>query len=130
MSRLNRVSLAVGLLVLSACSSSGQGASTGAQSSTRNVLAREELMATKEPDLRRAIERLRPQWLRARGAARVGTVLQVAVFVDDVRAGGVEYLSSLRLEGIQEVRFYTAAEGTTRWGGDVAGGVIAVTRRH
>jgi len=130
MHHLGRATLLAGLLILSGCSSGRQAGPASVQSSTRNVLTREDLLATEEPDLRRAIERLRPQWLRARGAARVGTVLQVAVFVDDVRAGGVDFLTSLRVEGIQEVRFYTAAEATTRWGGDVAGGVIAVSRRR
>ena len=130
MRHLNPVLFVVGVIALSGCASSGQGSTASSQSSTRNLLTREDLLATEEPDLRRAIERLRPQWLRARGAARIGSVLQVAVFIDDVRAGGVDFLNSLRLEGIEEVRFYTAAEATTRWGGDVAGGVIAVSRRR
>jgi len=110
----------------------GVGCSTATQSGSasgdRNVLTREQLLATQEADLYGAIAQLRPQWLRARGAARISGRVQVAVFVDDVRRGEIDQLRTIRLEGVDRVEFFSATEATTRWGTDVAGGVIAVTR--
>jgi hypothetical protein len=85
-------------------------------------------METQAGDLYDAIQQLRPQWLRARGAQRISGTVEVIVFVDNVRRGGVANLRSIRVEGIERVDFLTATEATTRWGTDVAGGVISVTR--
>ena len=117
-----------GAMLVVACSS---GTRPESGMAPRGVLTYEMLQDTQEPDLLRAIQQLRPQWLRARGAARIsGGSLTVSVFVDDVRRGGVDYLRSLRIEGVQEVQFFTGAEATTRWGTGVAGGVILVRLRR
>jgi hypothetical protein len=106
--------------------SSGTGSTPTA--APRGVLTSEMLRETQESDLFAAIQRLRPQWLRARGAARVsGGNLTVAVFVNDVRRGEVDVLRTFRLEGVERVQFFTGSEATTRWGTGVAGGVILVT---
>lgn len=117
---------ALGVMAIAiGCSAATQ---SGSSSGDRNLLTRDQLLATQEADLYGAIEQLRPQWLRARGAARISGRVEVAVFVDDVRRGDVDQLRTIRLEGVERVEFFTATEATTRWGTDVAGGVIAVTR--
>ena len=71
---------------------------------------------------------MRPQWLRARGAPRIsGGNLTVAVYVNDLRRGQVEFLRTIQLQAVERVQFLTGAEATTRWGTGVAGGVILVT---
>ncbi len=118
------VSLSATLVI--ACASSG----TRSDSSPppRGVLTAEILSETQESDLYQAVQRLRPQWLRARGAARIsGGNLTVSVYVNDVRRGQVGFLRTIQLEAVQRVQFLTGTEATTRWGTGVAGGVILVT---
>ena len=114
------------VVLFSGCASTGTSTETGG---SRDVLTREQLLATQEDNALDAVRRLRAQWLRARGPARSGGLppVQVAVFVNDVRRGGVDVLADLRIEGISEIRFISATDATTRWGPNVAGGVIAVT---
>lgn len=124
--RLARWGVSLAAVMLSAgCAA---GTQSGESGGPRNVLTREQLLATQEGDLFSAIQQLRPQWLRARGAARISGVVEVIVYVDDIRRGGVENLRSIRLEGVERVQLLSATEATTRWGTDVAGGVISVTR--
>ncbi len=118
------ISLSAMLLV--ACVSSGTRSDSSP--APRGVLTAEILSDTQESDLYGAVQRLRPQWLRARGAARLsGGNLTVAVYVNDVRRGEVGFLRTIQLEAVQRVQFLTGTEATTRWGTGVAGGVILVT---
>lgn len=96
----------------------------------RNVLTTEDLVATQATNVYDAVQRLRPQWLRARGAARVGRVAVVRVIVDSDPVGGVAYLRQMEPVAVEEVRFYTASEASMRWGGDTEGGVLHVKRRR
>lgn len=114
------------LAAVGCASSGGQGSSRTSQ----GALTSEQLMETGEDDLLGAIQRLRPQWLRARAPARsaLGPV-EVAVFVDDVRFGNVSSLSRIRTENVASAEFIGATDATTRYGLNVAGGVISVRRR-
>jgi len=48
------------------------------------------------------------------------------VYVDNVRMGELSALGTIPVEIVQEIRFITGTEATTRWGTGVAGGVIHV----
>lgn len=124
--RLTGWGVSLAAVVLS--SGCAAGTQSGESGGSRNILTREQLMATQEGDLFSAVQQLRPQWLRARGAARISGFVEVIVYVDDIRRGGVGNLRSIRLEGVERVQFLSATEATTRWGTDVSGGVISVTR--
>lgn len=95
-----------------------------------DVLTTEDLLATRASNAYDAIQRLRPQWLRARGPARLGRVAVVRVFVDNQPVGGVDFLRSLDPNAVREVRLFSASEASMRWGGNVEGGVIHVSRRR
>jgi len=114
------------VVLYSGCASGGTNTDTGG---SRDVLTREQLLATQEDNALDAVRRLRSQWLRARGPARSAGLppVQVAVFINDVRRGGVDVLADIRIEEVAEIRFISATDATTRWGPNVAGGVIAVT---
>ena len=117
-----------GAVLVVACSA---GAGSDSNPAPRGVLTSEMVLETQESDLLAAVQRLRPQWLRARGAARIsGGNLTVTVYVDDVRRGDVSFLRTIRIEGVNQVQFLTGAEATTRWGTGVAGGVILVSLRR
>ncbi len=85
-------------------------------------------MATGERNLFDVIERLRPRWLRVRSVTSVrGAPAPIVVYHNNVRVGGIEVLYSMRIEGIQEARFISATNATTRWGMGHTSGVIEVT---
>lgn len=93
-------------------------------SSTR--LIRVDLMESGETNLLDAIDRLRPRWLQVRSRTSVQGAIPIVVYRDNARIGGIEVLRSMRIEGIQEVRFVNATDATTRWGMGVGSGVIEV----
>ena len=128
------VGIAVALLAVS-CASSGTTARTDSgtpqTSRNRNVIAPEELTDSKARDAYHAVQLLRPEWLRSRGAVsmRDPTPTSVVVYVDGQRYGGPSTLEQFRLGSFKEMRFYTGSEATSRWGTGHAGGVIYLTTR-
>ena len=83
-------------------------------------------MNSGENNLFDAIERMRPRWLQVRSVTSVRGPTPIVVYRDNARIGGVDVLHSMRIEGIQEVRFISATDATTRWGTGVGSGVIEV----
>jgi hypothetical protein len=79
-----------------------------------------------------AIRRLRPDWLRrseAREQGRLpgaGRAEPLAVWVDESRVGGAEALSSLAVQGVSAVRYYTGPEAEARFGNGNSSGAIHV----
>ncbi len=100
-----------------ACASAGQ---TGQQSGrSRNVITVEELSGMMDQNAYDAIRRLRPQWLTTRGSA-------IVVFVESTRAGAVDYLRTIALTDVAELRYISASDATTRFGTGYPGGVVQV----
>ncbi len=109
-----------------ACASSTQGGTTRSRSS-RAPISTEELTALPTGYTAfDAVQRLRPRWLRPRGPASFSGNAPVIVFMDNVRAGGVDILTSIPLERVNTIRFFDAADATNRWGTGLAGGAIEV----
>ena len=108
-----------------ACASGGSGSGS---SSGGSVLTHDQLIDSNEPNLFNAIQRLRPAWLRPRGSQVSGA--QVALFVDGAPRGTVAQLSSIPIDNVVEVRFYTASEAGFTFG-TVGGnaGVVEVRTR-
>lgn len=125
---------AVALLAVS-CASSGTPARSdpGTQSSTRDrtMLSQEEIKESSARDAYHAVQLLRPDWLRSRGAVsmRDPTPAQVVVYVDGQRYGGATSLEQFRMGSFKELRYYSGSEATSRWGTGHAGGVIYLTTR-
>jgi hypothetical protein len=80
-------------------------------------------------DLYTIVQQLRPNWLSIRGQATpMGGVRQVRVVIDGtLQPGGAEVLRTLRGTQVDELRYLTGQDATTRFGMDVEGGVIVVT---
>lgn len=113
----------VGVALLAiACGGVGSGPSP-----SRNLITLDEIQATPSANARELVHTLRPFWLTARGqySPRHGRVLPV-VYVDNVRMGEISTLEIIAVGTIQEIRYITGTEATTRWGTGVAGGVIHV----
>lgn len=88
-----------------------------------------QLMGTGSITLFEAVDRLKPQWLRARGSVRSAQPVVVNVYVDGQQMGDVSYLRGMQVDGVSAVQFFTATEASTRWGSHNIGGVISVTTR-
>ncbi len=113
------------LVFAAACASSGHSRPR----TSNNVITREELSALEVTTAYEAVERLRPHFLRGRGPTSIRNtqVTRPVVFVGGVRAGGPEALYRVLLTQVYEIRFLNAADATTRFGTDHAGGAILVT---
>ena len=115
-------------LAAAGCASSG-GASSASQGDPER-LTFEELQLEQGQTLLDAIESLRPRWLRSRPTRSFSGSAMVAVIIDGRRQdGGPDALRSIRATSVQEARYMSAADATTRYGTDMAGGAIIVTLR-
>lgn len=114
-------------VVLSACASSGPATSRR----TNNVITRDELVTQDLTSAYEAVQRLRPQWLRGRGATSIRNPepTMPVVYVAGVRQGGPESLRVVRITETDEIRFISASDATTRWGTGHMGGAIEVILR-
>lgn len=118
-----------GLIVAEGCSSAQR---TARPARDRNVLTAAELASMPGETLYEGIQRLRPEFLRGRGQLSIedpsGSL--PVVYLDGMRVGGLDVLRTIRVAEVHEVRFYSAADATTRYGTGHPGGVIAVMTRR
>jgi hypothetical protein len=129
------VGMAVAVLAVS-CASSGTPArpvdsEPQSTSRNRNVLTQAEIKESSARDAYHAVQILRPDWLRSRGAASVRDPTPVAVvaYVDGQRFGGVTSLEQFQMGTFKEIRYYNGSDATSRWGTGHAGGVILLITR-
>ena len=116
------------VLTVSACASTGSGTTS---SSDRNRITTEQLAQVQADNAYDAIRRLQPQWLDARGPASVSnaTPVTATVFVDGSRAGDLEYLRSVPLTSVAEIRYYTPGEAGNRFGMGLPRGAIELVSK-
>ncbi len=91
------------------------------------MLTREQMLEGHFTTVYDAVEALRPAWLRPRGPDSFAFPSTVWVYIDDVRAGGVDVLQNLQPGLVNTVRWYSGPEATGRWGVDHGAGVIHVS---
>ena len=109
------------VLCSSGCASGGSGG--GARRHFRNVIMFEELNDLDAVDSYEAIQRLRPSWLRTRTGRGMPRVV-----LNGVPLGGdVHTLRGMLIRGVEEIRFLSALEATTRFGTGYVNGAILVT---
>lgn len=106
-----------------ACASTGAGASHPASSSPR--LTREEIVAADLPTAYDLVDRLRRPWLR-RDAMTGG---EVEVYMDNRKVGGASALRDIPSVDVAELQYMPHDDAVRRWGSQVTGSVIVVTRR-
>ncbi len=124
----NRLILLFSVVVLAtSCATASQSGERSGRS--QNQLSHADLEDTSELTLYNAIQRLRPRWLRSRGASSAMGPAPVVVYMNNVRLGGISDLHDIAVESVEEVSFINASDATTRWGTGVAGGVILVVSR-
>lgn len=109
------VALAMGLV---GCASSGSGGSARPAGATSNRIVAAELEPLGQISPLRAIERLRPQWLRTRSGD------SPILHVDGARRSSLNDMNSYQLSEIDRIEYMSASDATTRFGTGYAGGAI------
>ena len=122
------LSLAIG------CASSG-GSSAAMQN--QNVISSEEITASSATTAYEVIQKLRPNFLRTRGAVHGAPVggannietVDLVVYFNENRLGGSEQLRQISTTEIREIRYFSASEATTKWGTGHSAGAIQIVSR-
>jgi outer membrane receptor for ferrienterochelin and colicin len=123
--------LVAGMLAISTVGCMGHGQASERQHGS-SVITAEEMQALSVSSVTEAVQRLRPNWLAARGALSIQNPAagRPIVFVDGIRFGTAESLQRVRVIEVEFVRYLNARDATTRYGTGHAGGVIAVTTKR
>jgi hypothetical protein len=91
-----------------------------------NVITHEQIAPLNVANAGDAIRRLRPNWLRS----RAGVDEEPVVYVDAARRGGIRVLSTISTELIEDVRYLSGPDATTRLGTGHRGGAILISTRR
>jgi hypothetical protein len=134
---VNALSLAI-LVFLGACSiipnpfsrSPSPASGDGERRTSPNELLREEIFRDGEadPTAYELVQRLRPNWLRARGQVSLGSpeAAYALVYMNDVLFGGLMTLHQIPPSQIERMEFIRAIDATIRWGTGHTAGVINI----
>lgn len=112
------VALAIGL---AGCASAGSA--NRPEGASRTVIVQEEFDGLGQISPLRAIERLRPQWLRGRGDETP------QLHIDGARRSSLNDLEAYQLTDIARMEYMSATDASTRFGTGYTGGVILVFTR-
>jgi hypothetical protein len=132
--------LALGAIVaLAACGGGGSAAgaspartAAGTARGSANVIVAGEVEASGATNAMEAIRQLHPAMLRGRGSAGMeggSSADLIVVYVDNIKAGGLDALVPISAINIREIRFLSAADATTRFGTGTPSGAILVTTK-
>lgn len=122
-----RALVCISLLALTGCAMSGDRAAT---SQNRSEIVREEIERTSHRTALELVQTERPQWLRPRGRSSLLYNVEIAVYLDGVRAGGPSFLSQIHPIDIESIRYYDSREAQYRFGtGHTHGALNIITRR-
>jgi hypothetical protein len=114
------------------CASGGattaENSTTAATASNSNAarLTLEEVTAADLPTAYELVDRLRRPWLRLDAITRG----EVVVYMDNQKVGGPEKLREIPSVDVAEMVYMPNDQATQRWGSDIKGSVIVVTRRR
>jgi hypothetical protein len=89
-----------------------------------NHITTEEIAASKRPTAYEVVDRLRPQWLRK----DMLTGEDVVVYRDEQNLGGSDKLRDMPSVEVADLQYVPHADAVKRWGSDIKGSVIVVTR--
>lgn len=94
--------------------------------SDSNRLTSDEITAAKLPTAYDLVDRLRRPWLR-RDALTGGDVV---VYMDEQNLGGAEKLRDIPSVDVAGLQYLPNQDAVKRWGADIKGSVIVVSRRR
>ena len=122
------------LLAASLLACASGGATTAASTTTAAAtsgpnsarLSQEEVTAADLPTAYELVDRLRRPWLRLDAITRG----EVVVYMDNQKVGGAEKLREIPAVDVAEMVYMPNDQAIQRWGSDIKGSVIVVTRRR
>jgi hypothetical protein len=116
------VNVLLAAVTLAGCASAG----TTGERSNRNRITTEQLSRLTADNAYDAVRRLQPQWLESRGPSSVSDANPAtpAVYLNGSRVGDVEYLRTVPLTTVAEIRYWTPGEASARFGMGLPRGVI------
>jgi hypothetical protein len=127
-----RTVLALSLaLLLGACASSGERSSAGGSGAITLEMIQD--LSSSVSDAHQVVNRLRPQWLRSRGATSIRNPQPQypVVYLDGTRYGPIGILRQIDANSVNEIRFISSSAATTRFGtGHMAGAILVASRNR
>lgn len=136
MRSLKTVALFSSLLLLACAAGQSQpGQPTATDSAQKapprltDVIRADELAKVGQGDLYTAIQRLRPSYLQNRGTTSPTTTAAIQVYVDGMKKGDTDFLKSINVFDVKEVRHLSAPDATQRYGIGHSMGAILVTSK-
>ncbi len=111
--------------------STGCGSFVARSRTDLDIITREQIDQNNFHNALEAVQALHSNWLNVRSKvlASASTTGQpgVAVYLDEVRLGGVSDLAGIETQRIQYIRHYDPVEATQRWGVGHTEGAIQVS---
>ena len=93
-------------------------------------LTRDEMQRGQYASAYELVESLRPRWLRSRGPESIlGENVEVQVYLNDQRLGGVSTLRTINLADVMFMQFIDPVSAGGRWGPDHHNGAILISTR-
>ena len=119
--------IALLLPLITACASGG---AAGTRES-RDLITAAQIARTNAQSAYEAIEQLQPQWLTSRGVTSItdDTPTEASVFQEGMHVGRLEYLKTVNVIDIAELRYYPAGPASARFGMGHQRGVIEIVRK-
>lgn len=119
---------AAALLTLGACAAKGRHVAP----QDRNLITADEIARSNATNAYEAVERLRPAFLRTRGSQSIQNQAPPTpmIYIDGMRYGPLQTLSSIPAIGIVSIQYLNAIEATQRYGFGHEGGAIMITTKH
>jgi hypothetical protein len=116
------------LLTLGACGPKSQHVTP----QDRNLITADEIAKSNATNAYEAVERLRPAFLRTRGSQSLQNQEPPTpmIYIDGMRYGPLQTLSSVPAVGIVTIQYLNAIEATQRFGFGNEGGAIMITTKH
>jgi hypothetical protein len=116
------------VLLLAACSAGQAGAEGSRPARDMNRISRAEIEAVGASDAYHLVQRLRPNWLRARATRSFNLETVILVYADMNRLGGVESLRSIPPGSIDSIEYLDPSRATAELPGirseQVAGAIV------
>ncbi len=117
--------LATSVVLASACS--GNPPPEGSMGGDPDVITREQIASLNVSTALDVVRRLKPNWLHSRAARGAD---ELVVYVDAARRGGTEALGYVSVEIIEQIRYLSGPDATTRLGTGHRGGAILIQTRR
>ena len=113
-------------LTLVACATGAPGG----QRINPNLISRTEIDEAGPSSIHDLIQKLRPIWLRERGAISFMDETDLVIYLDGSRLGGREELRNFYTHNVETVEFLDARRATNRFGSGHENGAILIRTRR